>query len=192
MQSLAAGAGLALIAWLLHNPRRVTIPALWKSRGALWPTRFLLDQPNMPPTIFIGSSAEGLHIAEALQLGLGRVATCTLWTQGVFGLTQGTLKSLVEATKTSDFAIILVLTPDDLATKRGKKKCIPRDNVIFELGLFMGALGQARTFYVRDRDQAIELPTDLAGHNPRNFPRQREFGIRTRGSLYTDQETVGK
>jgi predicted nucleotide-binding protein len=46
-----------------------------------------------------------------------------------------------------DFAI-LVLTPDDLTQSRGKQQPSPRDNVVFELGLFIGALGRDRVFMV--------------------------------------------
>jgi hypothetical protein len=53
----------------------------------------------------------------------------------------------------------------------------PRDNVIFELGLFMGALGRERTFIVYNRDQEIKLPSDLAGVTA------ARFGDRTDGNL---------
>ena len=39
-----------------------------------------------------------------------------------------------------DFAI-LVLTADDLVASRDVLSTAPRDNVLFELGLFMGGLG---------------------------------------------------
>jgi hypothetical protein len=39
----------------------------------------------------------------------------------------------------------------------------PRDNAVFELGLFMGRLGRARTFVVRPSGNALKLPSDLAG-----------------------------
>jgi predicted nucleotide-binding protein len=128
------------------------------------------------PIVFIGSSTEGLQIAKQLQVGLSRVARCKLWTQGVFGLTQGTLESLIETAKSSDFAI-LVMTPDDLITKRAKKANIPRDNVIFELGLFMGALGRDRTFIVHSRDDSIDLPSDLAGITTATFQNDEDLGI---------------
>lgn len=38
-----------------------------------------------------------------------------------------------------------------------------RDNVVFELGLFVGAIGRERTFMLFDRSNQPDLPTDLAG-----------------------------
>jgi hypothetical protein len=80
----------------------------------------------------------------------------------VFGLSQGTLESLVGALDDFDFAV-LVLTPDDLLTSRDQTTPAPRDNVLFELGLFMGALGRQRTYVLYDRTSTIKLPSDLAG-----------------------------
>lgn len=114
------------------------------------------------PKVFIGSSKEGLKIAEAIQYGLHRVAECTIWHQGVFGLSWNTLDSLIRQAKSSNWAV-LILTADDLVTKRAKIGKTPRDNVIFELGLFIGALGRERTFMVHNHDTPPELPSDLAG-----------------------------
>jgi predicted nucleotide-binding protein len=112
--------------------------------------------------VFIGSSTEGLRIAELIQLGLHRDAECTVWSQGVFGLSRGNLENLVDAASKFEYAV-LVLTPDDVTTKRGRSGNTARDNVLFELGLFMGALGRERTFMVHCSDQPLELPSDLAG-----------------------------
>jgi predicted nucleotide-binding protein len=114
------------------------------------------------PRLFIGSSTEGLPVAEAIQLGLDHVAECTLWNQGVFELSSTTIETVVDAAAEFDFAI-LVLTPDDTTTRRGTSANSPRDNLIFELGLFTGILGRARTFLVYPRDAKLHLPSDLAG-----------------------------
>jgi hypothetical protein len=114
------------------------------------------------PRVFIGSSKEGLRIAEFIQLGLYDEVEAVIWRQGVFGLSEVTFESLEQATRDFDFAV-LVLTPDDVRWKRGRQKSIPRDNLLFELGLFMGSMGRERTFIVRPGDEPLDLPSDLAG-----------------------------
>lgn len=94
---------------------------------------------------------------------LDRSAECEPWNQGTFGLSAGTLESLVSALHRFDFAVLVVDADDDTAVSRGSSKIVPRDNVVFELGLFMGALGRERTFMVFDRTRPPDLPSDLAG-----------------------------
>lgn len=113
-------------------------------------------------SVFIGSSSEGKEVAEYLQVALDNYCEPVTWDQGIFQPSSNTLESLVTASQKFDFAI-LVLTPDDLVLKRGNVKNASRDNVIFELGLFMGSLGQSRTFIVHRRDDIIDIPSDLAG-----------------------------
>lgn len=120
------------------------------------------------PTIFIGSSVEGLEIAEAIQLNLDHKCQVTIWSQGVFGLSHGTLESLVENLNRYDFAV-LVLTSDDLSISREQVKQSPRDNVLLEMGMFIGAIGRRRTFIVYDRTVDMKLPTDLAGVTPATY-----------------------
>ncbi len=114
------------------------------------------------PSVFIGSSSEGRQIAEYLQVLLDANCEVEIWSQGTFGVGDSTLASLVAALERFDFAV-LVVTADDTGTARGQGYAAPRDNVLFELGLFMGALGPARTFIVVDRSNPPKLPTDLAG-----------------------------
>lgn len=130
---------------------------------------------NVKPRIFVGSSVEGLSVAEALQVGLEYDAEVTVWSQGVFGLSGDTLETLVQKTKAFDFAIF-VLTPDDLVTKRGEKQRAARDNVIFELGLFMGSSGRHRTFFVHPRLADMALPSDLAGITAATYDAARSDG----------------
>ncbi|MGH8477071.1 MAG: TIR domain-containing protein [Methylococcales bacterium] len=114
------------------------------------------------PSVFIGSSQEGKEVAQNISANLTDVAETTLWYQGVFGLNYGTLESLVASLDDFDFSI-LVLTPDDLIVSRGQEFQSPRDNVLFECGLFMGRLGRRRTFIIYDKDKPIKIPSDLAG-----------------------------
>lgn len=124
---------------------------------------------NPRPSLFIGSSTEGHRLAQAIQVLLDPVCEVEIWSQGVFGLGLGTLESLVLALTRFDFAA-LVLTADDLTSKRGIEEApSARDNVLFELGLFMGALGRDRTFIIYDRTNPPALPSDLAGVTAATF-----------------------
>ena len=91
-----------------------------------------------------------------------------LWTDGVFGASQFILTELERQVRESDFAV-LVLGPDDVVESRDEISDAPRDNVIFELGLFMGALSHERTFMVIPRDCEIKIPTDLLGLIPLKY-----------------------
>ena len=145
---------------------------------------------NSRPVIFIGSSKEGLRIAKALQVNLDDAADVVLWSQGVFGLSEGTLESLVEKLDDFDFAI-LILTPDDVAIKRGETAQLPRDNVLLELGLFMGRLGRDRCFVVYDRTKQMTLPSDLAGVTPATFQLHSSGNlVPSLGSASTQIETA--
>jgi len=128
------------------------------------------------PRVFIGSSSEGKRVAEFLQLGLNDEMETTIWWQGVFGLSGGTLESLVHATASYDFAV-LVLTPDDLVEKRGSQSNAPRDNVLLELGMFIGAIGRKRTFIVYPSDEQLELPSDLAGVTAATYRSRRDTNL---------------
>ena len=114
------------------------------------------------PKLFIGSSTEGLPVAEAISLHLEQVADIELWNEGVFGLSHGTLEDLVAALGRFDFAV-LVVTPDDTLKIRDLVYQVPRDNVMFEAGLFMGSLGRRRVFILTPMQEKAHLPSDLAG-----------------------------
>jgi predicted nucleotide-binding protein with TIR-like domain len=114
------------------------------------------------PRLFIGSSSEGLPVAEQLQLRLERDSEVQVWDQGVFGISVVILDRLLAVARRVDFAA-LCLTPDDVTDKRGTLRHSPRDNVIFEAGLFMGRLGRSRTFLVYEKESELELPSDLLG-----------------------------
>jgi predicted nucleotide-binding protein len=55
------------------------------------------------------------------------------------------LENLSRILNDYDFAVI-ILTPDDVIISRGNQQKISRDNLIFELGLFMGFIGRNRAF----------------------------------------------
>lgn len=143
--------------------------------------RFIQTVPStklnrMKPKLFIGSSSEGLEIARAMELNLERDAEVTIWSSGLFGLGLGTLETLVNSLNRFDFAA-LVLTPDDIVTSRETSSDSPRDNVLLELGLFIGHLGRERTFIVYNRDKNLKLPSDLAGVTAADYGDREDSNI---------------
>ncbi len=129
----------------------------------------LVAAKNPRPVVFIGSSKESLPIAEAIESNLdGKDIIVQPWTDGVFGASQFILTELEKQVQASDFAV-LVLGADDVVESRAEISDAPRDNVIFELGLFMGALSHERTFMVIPHDCDIKIPTDLLGLIPLKY-----------------------
>jgi predicted nucleotide-binding protein len=115
--------------------------------------------------VFIISSAEALEIARTIQNAFDHDPfNVAVWTDGVFRASHYSIESLERALDQSDVAIA-VAQPDDITESRGQRLATPRDNVIFELGFFMGRLGRHRALLVEPRGEEIKLPTDLAGIN---------------------------
>jgi predicted nucleotide-binding protein len=113
--------------------------------------------------VFIVSSVEALSIARAIQNAFEHDPfTVTVWTDGVFRVANYAIESLEQQLDQSDFAIAIA-QPDDLTESRGESKPSPRDNVIFELGFFMGRLGRHRALLLEPRGEEVKLPSDLAG-----------------------------
>ena len=124
------------------------------------------------PSVFVGSSREGLEFANSIQVLLDEVADVTVWSQGVFGLGQTTIESLEQAMARFHFAV-LVFAPDDLTHSRGVEYNSVRDNILVETGLFVGRFGRERTFLVCAVDQSLKIPTGSAGLNAASFSAAR-------------------
>jgi len=124
----------------------------------------LVSPPRDKTRLFVISSKEALPIARAIQNALSHDFLVTVWTDGVFKASQYAIESLELVLDDSDFAVA-VAQPDDMVIRptRGETGMTPRDNVIFELGLFVGRLGRKRTFLVEPAGEEIKLPSDLAG-----------------------------
>src|SRR5678815_2880444 len=118
----------------------------------------------MKPRIFLGSSGKQAKLVQALTRGLEDIADVEPWT-AVFNPGVSTLDRLVELTRDVDFAAF-IFGLDDWTSKGAMPdpttgQAAPRDNVVFEAGLFGGALGMRRTFILHAH--GAKLPTDLLG-----------------------------
>jgi hypothetical protein len=124
----------------------------------------------MKPRVFLGSSGKQSKLVQALTRGLADVADVEPWT-AVFNPGVSTLDRLVELTHEVDFAAF-VFALDDWTSNQSddsaQGQASPRDNVVFEAGLFGGALGMRRTFILHAK--GAKLPTDLLGMTAVRYP----------------------
>ena len=73
------------------------------------------------PSVFVGSSSEGLEFARGVRDSQDQDAEVTMWNEGVFALGQTFVEGLTDALPRFDFAV-LVLTPDDLVQSRSTEQ----------------------------------------------------------------------
>src|SRR2546426_4839552 len=118
------------------------------------------------PRIFLGSSGKQEKLLQALTRGLEGVAHVEPWTKS-FNPGTTTLERLLELAHEVDFAAF-VFARDDWTTSGTSAspptdggQASPRDNVVFEAGLFGGTLGMRRTFILHAK--GAKLPSDLLG-----------------------------
>lgn len=117
----------------------------------------------MNTRFFLSSSSEQLPISKALEANLAEEKfEPTLWLREAHGASQCNLEALLREATASDFAVF-VFAPDDEVSIRGEKFGAVRDNVLFELGLFIGVIGRERCFIVCPAEVSMRLPSDLDG-----------------------------
>ena len=149
-------------------------PRLWRNiarglAGRLRQRNRFVSSMNPRPVLFVGCSTESLHVARTIQSALAHdPVMAKVWTDDVFAASTFPIESLERELHMADFAV-LVLSPDDKVISHDSTTDAPRDNTVFELGLFMGALGRSRTFLVCPYGTEIKIPTDLEGFTPMTY-----------------------
>lgn len=133
----------------------------------------------MKKKLFIGSSSEGSDIAvllkKEIESEMGDWLECIVWNSGeIFELNKSALDSLIQASRKYDYGI-LVATKDDITKSRGVESHVPRDNVMFEMGMFLGSLGLMRAFLFVEKHS--KLPTDYNGITVPYFERDKDGSI---------------
>jgi len=118
------------------------------------------------PRIFLGSSGKQEKLLAALTRGIEVVAEVVPWTKS-FNPGTTTLERLIELTHEVDFALFVFAQDDwtlkdsNVADSPEAGQPSPRDNVVFEAGLFGGVLGMRRTLILHAKGS--KLPSDLLG-----------------------------
>lgn len=125
------------------------------------------------PRLFVASSVERLSVANAVQELLEFDAEVTVWNQGIVRPTQFTLPELYRTARNTEFAAFVV-APDDVLAVRDAVVHAARDNVVFELGMFIGALTLESCFLIVPRTgEPVRLPSDLLGLTPLTYATNR-------------------
>ena len=140
--------------------------------------RKFIRPSNPVPFMFVACASESLPVAKALQSYFeGRDVVVELWTDNVFKPSKGTMESLEAKLEIADFTVA-IFSADDKVESRGEERFAPRDNTVFELGLFSGAIGRERSFFVIQKGEEMKIPSDLAGITSLRFslPEEKDGG----------------
>lgn len=139
--------------------------------------RKFIRPSNPVPFLFIACASESLAVAEAIRayFETDRGVVVEIWTDNVFKPSRGTMESLEGKLESSDFSVA-IFSADDKVESRGEEKVAPRDNTVFELGLFGGAIGRERSFFAVEKGADVKVPSDLAGITSLRFARAGENG----------------
>lgn len=129
--------------------------------------------PQLRPRVFVGSSSEAIWLAKKVSEHLANATQVRPWTE-VFDLGTTTVQTLCNELDRADYAVLLATTGDRTSI-RGKVFDTPRDNIVFEAGLFMGRLGLRRAFVISDRQ--LKLPSDLDGLTVATFDHENEESL---------------
>lgn len=106
---------------------------------------------------------DGLPLVRAIQQCLDYDdIEVTGWHQNVFEAGDTPIESLIDAVRKYNYALI-IMTPVDEVIRGEDRHPVPRDNLLFELGLFIGALGRGQAFILQPRGVQLKLPSDLNG-----------------------------
>jgi len=127
--------------------------------------------------VFVGSagSEQSLRIADAIKSNLEdrKLGEVQIWNEGVFRVSESTMEGLIQALDRFEYAVF-VFHPEDVLVSGTSQKDAVRDNVLFELGLFAGALGLRRTAIVVPSDFSdLRIPSDLLGITMATYDRAR-------------------
>jgi O-acetyl-ADP-ribose deacetylase (regulator of RNase III) len=132
---------------------------------------------DIRPSVFVAVSSERVRIAGDLQeLLQKRNIEVTVWDQDAIRPSMSVLGGLIEGLNRYDFGVF-IFARDDNTLVRGEARGTVRDNVLFEMGLFIGRLGRERTLMLVPRDaDGLRVASDLLGIVPIVYDLDRDDG----------------
>ncbi|MEK0447556.1 MAG: hypothetical protein RLZZ399_2877 [Verrucomicrobiota bacterium] len=146
-------------------------PRIWRAMGGELSRRLnqqgaFLRPKNRIPHLLIRANRETKDVAEALALSVHpQVATTKVICREVFGSEAFPIEDLEAQLRVADFAA-LISPHDERVRSRSEGSNSLRDNLVFEVGLLMGALTRHRAFLVVPECFSPGIPTDLLGVTP--------------------------
>ena len=114
----------------------------------------------MNPMIFIGSSTEGLAVAQRIKTFFEPDYDCFILIEGIFQFNEGFLETLLKSASLFDFGF-MIFAADDISRIRNQEYNTARDNVLFEYGLFLGRVGIDRAYIIKE--DTVKIPSDILG-----------------------------
>ncbi len=166
------------------------------------------ESPLFLPSVFIGCSSPALPLARSIKAALGTAVRAYVWDEDEVkrnadsSFTPGAvMANLFQKARLFDFAL-MILRPDDIRAGTDEQNQpitvdVPRDNVIFELGLFMGAIGGRNALaVVSDSAGSLQLPSDMFGFDRLNLAGEDEASVQAAApdillKIMTSYESIG-
>jgi hypothetical protein len=140
---------------------------------------------DLRPKIFIGSSKVGEPIAMKVKEYLSKIADPVVWSENnVWEPNRSTFDNLLRLANHFDFGVF-VATADDLTLTNDNLVIEPRDNVILEMALFLGAMGRYKSFLLVEK--GIKLPSDFNGIYMPRFEKTDEDSLKGACQEFADQ-----
>jgi hypothetical protein len=131
---------------------------------------------------------------------LGASCAIRVWNEAFEAKTTDYFMHILQEVSVKDDFAIIILTPDDMSMKDGTEVTVARNNVVLEMGLFIGNWGLNRVFQLRIDKQDLHI-TDLDGIEvallkwrgscdlPPDKARQKTYNTRMRQALRRDVVT---
>jgi prolyl-tRNA editing enzyme YbaK/EbsC (Cys-tRNA(Pro) deacylase) len=126
--------------------------------------------------VFVASSLEAKAEDKFVRGVLEENSVDVITWRDIFHVGEFSLDSLLNISQEIHGAII-ISTPDDKVWYRGSELFAPRDNILFEMGLFIKALGAKQVALVFCKDEkglTPKIPTDISGLNVIFFEREKK------------------